>query len=374
VRVDPALEQAWRIGGCTFEVFCRATRPGTPLDVDLDVAAGGVAMTDEPGVRAVLSMQVAMRPGLWDTLAPLGTRLVPVLRTRAGHSRWDTRFGVFEVEEQSLTYDGSGVLSVTAPDLWVRVRNRRLDRSVVANGNAVDIAVAYAREALGPDVPVTKIERSTVTVRGLVFEDDREELIDELLTLAGRVAYIDRDGGLVVERPRTLTGGGSAAWPVDPFHDGVLAVGTRSRSSAPVRNRIIVRSASGRYPQQTVQDANPSSPTRVSGPMGPRPLIVTTSRAQTATQANLVGRDVLRWSTATGAETTASTVPHYGLDPTDPVAVTFPAQGGDGWASERHLLASVDHPFPQRGQPATQSLTMRSTRPDGGEDIDEDTP
>lgn len=364
-RAREATEQAWR-HGYALGVTCQAYRGGQLLPVTLDVLDGGVQMTDAPGVRARLDTRVRSAPGMWDALAP-GATLRPVLRTTYGQSYEDTRFGSFDVDEQNMTYDGAGVLSFKGcPDLWGRVQSRGLDAPATPTGNAVGYAVAAIRQALGDDVTAQIVAASTVEVGDVVYDDDREELVHDLLEAADRIAYIDRGDRLVVARPPTLTG--TPVWAVDAFSDGVLVDAERSRSRRAVRNRVIVRATGGAsFPQVTEDDTDPRSPTRVSL-MGPRPMRVANPLIRTREQARIVARSTLRRVTRLGAQIDITAAPHWMLEPGDLIGVTLPAQNGDGYAYESHLIATVDHPFPTPGTPVVQKITTRSSRPDGGED------
>jgi len=367
--LPPNLVEAFRH---EYQVTPQVTawRDGARLDVDMDVLSGSVTMTDSPGVRATLDLDVAPQPGLWDLLAPLGTTLRVSLEFRWGIERAVVPLGWFDVEQQSLSYDIGGVLSLSGcPDRWARVMIRRFDAPVTPNGNAVNLAVQYARTALGSDVGTAFISPSTARVRGQVYEESRDEAVQALLNAANKRAFVDRVGRLVVKARPELTG--PAVWEVDSFHGGVLISADRGRSSRAVRNQIIVVPAgTAVFPRQYVSDTDPASPTRVTGPMGYRPRFYSSPSIRTAEQARIVGRSILRASTALGAEVTVTTAPHWGLEPGDLIDLALPGVGGDGWAAERHLIQSVTLPIPQRGKAATQTIVMRSTRPDGGDDID----
>lgn len=371
--VRPQTEEAWR-HGWTAEVSCTAWLGAERLDLPLDVLTGKVTETDAPGIRAVLDVEFVSAPGLWEALAPLGAKLVPQITSSYGIESETTRMGTFLVEEQSLVYDGAGVLRLRCLDLWSRVLGARLERATTPRGNNVDVAVSHVQAAIGSDLTGLSVAASAARSTGkVIFERDRDDLVQKLLTAAGRIGYVDRAGRLVVERPPTLAS--PAGWPIDPFHGGVLLGATRSRSKARVYNRVVLDPAGAhRWPRQRVDDTSPSSPTRVDGPLGVRTTFVRNPVIRFAQQARVVGKIRLTRTTAPAAQVDISSVPHYGLQPGTVVPVVFPAQGGDGAAAERHLVATVEHPFPPRGggQGPPQRITMRTARPDGGVELDDE--
>ena len=364
--VSASLVRAWS-SGYSVEVSCQARRGAAVLVDDLDVVGGGVATTDAPGVRAVLDLEVAPSPGLFDVLAPGGVQVFPVLRFRWGIEMEDVPLGCFDVEEQSLSYTDGGTVGLKGcPDLMGRVVSRRLDSPVLATGNAVGLASLAIRDGIGVGLTGTDVDRAEAVVADAVFDDKREDLIAACLAAANRQAYVDRGRRLVIRKPPGLEG--PVVWSVDAYRSGTLVTAERTRSSRMVRNRIIVRPVGVHFPTQWVDDDDPTSPTWVGGPMGVRPRVLASPLIRNAEQARAAGRSLLARSTGLAASLTITTAPHWGLEPGDVIDVTLPAVGGDGAVSERHLVASVNLPLPTRGSAAVQQITTRSTNPDTGAD------
>lgn len=346
------------------EVVCAIfDQAGAPINVPVSVRDGSVAMAAGSGVvRSTLDASFAPSPGLRAALAP-GVTVAPSWVIRWGALGEEVcPFGQFVVEEQSVSYGADGSIRVTAPDWWVRLQRVRLTPET-PTGNAVAIAARWIRTSMqGNPLAGEDLDPSTARVWGKLYGEggDRDRAVRDLLTQVGLQARITRGRRLRIEPRPSVTA--APSWDISPVGRGAtFDSATSRRSSADVINSYTV------YPQTPgvfapfyVEDVDPKSPTRVTGPMGrltaPDPFIAGDNRAT----AKYACEAQLRKTTSTAFTTTVQAAANPFLEPDDAGFLTLPEQGGDPITSEKGLADRVVHPL-IKGELMT--VDLRSPQP-----------
>lgn len=333
---------------------------GSLLESDIAISDGQVTVNAGTGVRRQMTCTVTDRD-LWDTLSTVGVELRPYrgLRYPSGEVE-AVPLGVFRIDVNSMAVSPDGGISISnAPDRWVRVQRARFEVPQASQrGNLVWFeAQRLILEAVSTGV--TSKATSTATVGALVYERDREQVVNELLTSAAAEAFHDGDGNLVVRNPPGLSQ--VPVWTVDASASGVLLSGNRSRDRTRTYNVVVVTCSvpDGSTPPApvVVEDNDSTSPTWVGGPMGRVPYFWNSPVVLSTGQAQDAGRSILSRVKGANAQLELEAVVHPGLDRGDVIEVIT----SDGTV-ERHLVESVTIPLTTG---ATQSISTQSSRPEG---------
>lgn len=334
---------------------------GDLVTSDIEIDDGSVTVNSGQGVRRTLDLTVS-DAGLWDTLAPIGTELRPYRGIRYPSGAVEAvPLGVFVVDQHSMSVAPGGGISVrSAPDRWAKVQRARFEIPEASDPGALAAAEAerLITEATGEGV-AGNTATSTATVGALVYERDREDIVNKLLASAAAEGYHDWDGELVVADVPLL--GQVPAWTVDASQSGVLLGGTRSRDRSRTYNVVVVNVnvLDGQTPLApvVVEDDDPDSPTYVGGPMGRVPYFWNSPIMLDAGQMQTAGRAILNRVKGLNAQLDVEAAVNPALDRGDVIEVVT----SDGTV-ERHLVASVTVPLTVGG---TQTIGTQSSRPDG---------
>lgn len=365
--VTPAFLAALR-GTHTLHVRAEAWRNGIRVGGTLQVLDGQVeqaaGLTSSP--RRTLNIDLAPAKGLWDALSPAGTQLKVWRGVRyPDGTTEDVPLGVFDVDEQTLGYAADGpALSITAPDLWVRVQRARFEWPWSGSGRVLDIALEMATDdQVGLSLGSTSGD-SSVTVRPQVWERDRDAAIADLARAAGVWIYVDSLGQVICRPVPSLSA--APVWTVDASASGVLLDAERGRSRQRTYNVVVVSGGdlggTAPFPPELVEDDDPTSPTYIDGGFGRVPYFQTSSLFTTAAQALQAGQATLRRVSGLAASLDLTSIVNPALEAGDVIEVLLPNRHGDGAKVERHIIDSVTVPLSAAG---TQQIRTRSTRPEG---------
>lgn len=337
------------------------TRVGGTLAVLGGQVSNAAGATSPP--RRTLSLELAPEKGLWDALAPVGTTLKVWRGVRYVDGTVErVPLGVFDVDEQSMSYAPDGTLSITAPDVWVRVQRARFEKPRTTGTNGIAEAVELAREAIG--LGVGDVVTDTTAISKAVWERDREEAIRELSWSYGVWIHTDTAGRVVARDVPYLSG--TPVWTVDASASGVLLDANRDRSRQRTYNVIVVNftrmNSSAKVAPLIIADDDPTSPTYAGGPFGRVPFFMTRSLILSRAFGNRPAYAMLRRLKGLAADMELTSVVNPALEPGDVIQVVLPARAGDARRVERHLIDSVTVPLTADG---TQQLVTRSSRPEG---------
>lgn len=352
-------------GPHTPYIRVRAWRDGVQVGGVLNVLDGSVTAEASPaGPRRTLSVEFAPAKGLWDALAPTGTKLLAYRGVRYVNGNVEqVQVGEFYIDEQSLDYGPGGGLSCTAPDLWARVQRARFETPRTTSGLALDNAVTLTLEATG-GTTATLAGDFTATSRKAIWERDREEAISALAHAAGAWVYIEVDGNISTRAVPSLSQ--PAVWTIDASASGVLLDASRSRSRQRTYNVVVVSAeqtdGTAPFTPVTVEDSDSASPTYTGGPFGRVPFFYSSPLITTSAQATKVGKSILRRVTGLAAQVELTNIVNPALEVGDVLHVLLPGRDGDVPVVESHLIDALTTPLTPGG---TQTIRTRSTRPEG---------
>src|SRR5688572_29513696 len=207
---------------------------------DIQIEDGQVTVNPGAGVRRTLDLTVT-DTALWDTLEPVGTELRPYRGVRYPSGAVEAvPLGVFIVDQHSMSVaPGGGVSIRSAPDRWAKVQRARFEipEASVPTALAVAEAQRLITDATGEGV-AGNTATSAATVGAMVYDRDREAIVNKLLASAAAEGYHDWDGELVIRDAPLL--GQVPAWTVDASATGVLLGGNRSRDRTRTYNVVVV--------------------------------------------------------------------------------------------------------------------------------------
>ncbi len=333
---------------------------GSLIQSNIEISDGQVTVNPGPGVRRQLDVTVA-DTALWDTLEPVGTELRPYRGIRYPSGTTETvPLGVFRIDAQGMSVaPGGGITIRSAPDRWAMVQRARFETPQASNPGELAVNEAADLITAATGTGVTNTATSTATVGALVYERDREEIVNKLLSSAAAEGYMDWDGELAIRDVPLL--GQVPVWTVDASATGVLIGGDRSRDRSRTYNVVVVNCSvlDGQTPPApvVVEDDDPTSKTYVGGPMGRVPYFWNSPVLLTTGQATVAGRAILNRVKGTNAQLDLEAVANPALDRGDVIlAITT-----DGTV-EQHLIESLTVPLTTTG---TQSIATQSSRPEG---------
>jgi uncharacterized protein DUF5047 len=349
--VTPQFLAALR-GPHTAVITCDAWRDGDLIASELPVLDGSVTVDGTAQVRRQLDVTLSPDPGLWDTLAPVGTQLRVSRGVRYGDGSTEiVPLGVFPIDVQNLSYAADGALQITAPDQWVTVQRARFQTPYVAipATRIIPQITALINGALGPAWPINITATSTALVGRQTWDRDRDKAIADLAASIGAEAFLDPIGTAVL---RDLPDAdGTPVWTVDAGGTGIFAGATRSRDRQRTYSAVVVQSqnadGSTRLAPVTISDTNPTSPTYVDGPFGFVPYFYSSELLRTTAQMTSAGRKLLPKVTGLQSQLNldAATV-NPALDAGDVLAVLLPPESPlSARPVETHIIDQVTIPL-----------------------------
>ncbi|MEV6344121.1 DUF5047 domain-containing protein [Actinoplanes sp. NPDC051851] len=335
---------------------------GSLIASNMQITDGQVNVNSGDGVRRTLDVTLADRT-LWKTLDVVGVELRPYRGIR--YPSGDTEMvplGVFSLDQQQMSLSGGGIQIRSAPDRWAYVQRQQFETPAASLPTALissEIRRLVTGVTLLSSVAVTSTATSTATPGALVWEQDRAAAAIDLATSIGAEAFFGVTGGLVIRDAPLLSQ--TPVWTVDASASGVLLSGDRIRDRSRTYNVVVAypssTSGSSVYSPVIVADTDPTSRTYVGGPFGRVPYRYTSAALTTSAQALKAATAILNKAKGVNAQLSIEAVVHPGLDRGDVITVLAP----DG-TTEVHLIDALTIPLTVSG---TQSITTRSSRPDG---------
>lgn len=337
----PPFDDAIR-GAVGMAYKVSASYNGSPVAgaQDLRPVGGSITDTNRPGVRRVLSLDLAGDHVLFDSLAPTGTELaVTCTVIYTDRTSVTIPMGVFDVDKDSID-EGSGRIGVTAPDKWARIQRAKFLRPTSSTiGQSVVAQITdLIRGALGASTPVTVTASSAATVGALTWEKDRDKAILDLAEQIGAWVYFDRFGeATIADIPQA--GATARTWLVDASATGVLTELSREWSRTDTYNVVVVESSSAaaeKFPTQLVWDDNPASPTYAGtdpvgnpGSAGPFGIVVAyldSPNLASAAEAQAAGLSYLARGAGLVSQVSLGQVPNPAVDAFDTIDVIPPGR------------------------------------------------
>jgi len=372
-------DRAMRVGGIGIWYSVAATRGGVPIAGAADLRPTGGTITDtiKPGVSKVLNLELAAEPGMYDLLAPAGTTLTATAHVKLlDQSVIDIPMGVFDVSEQSMSVQGH-TISLTAPDKWVRIQRAKFITPEYATpGVSVPTQLgALIRGALGVSEPINVVDATTASMCPMMFEGNRDEVINLIAGWTGQWVRFDRNGTALITGMPYI--GPSADWLIDASPSGVLVSLDRQRSRRSTFNVVGVVSSAAEtafFTPQYAWDTDPASVTyagtdpighpELAGPFGVSAYVFNTPLEMSAGQALETANSILGQTTGMASQVSLSSTINPAIDAGDVIDVLSPRERADiPIAVERHLVETVTHPLVIEAS-SVQHIEGRSTRVD----------
>jgi len=265
--------------------------------------------------------------------------------------------GLFRIDSEDtqrpdggISIQGYGREKVVADDRFLTPRTER-------NSSALDLIEAFLLETVPSTVVVRRTTRDAA-VPYTTWERERWEAIDgtdaSLARAVGVEVWADGRGRFIISDVPTL--GDRPVWTVDAGPGGVLVSAASSTSTDGVYNVIVAAgdASDGTVPigPVIVQDTDPTSPTRVSGPFGRRVRHYSSPLLRTPDQATTAAYSLLANSLGLSAGLSFTAVPNPALEPGDVVLVR-----PDDGPPELHIIDKI-----QLSSSGAMSCDTRSTK------------
>lgn len=267
--------------------------------------------------------------------------------------------GLFRVDGEDthrpdggISVQGYGREKVVIDDAFLTPRTAQ-------SSSALDLIELLLRESV-PDAVVVRRTTRDAPVPTTTWERERWGAIDgsdsSLARAIGVEVWADGRGRYVISDVPTLAD--PPVWTVDAGRGGVLITSASSSSTDGVYNVVVASGdpSDGSVPvgPVIVQDTNPTSPTRVSGPFGRRVRRYTSNLLTTADQATTAAYSLLANSLGLTSGLSFTAVPNPALEPGDVVLVR-PADG----PPELHIVDKIT-----LSSSGAMSCETRSTKAD----------
>lgn len=341
----------------------------TPTGTDLAILGGSVTLDGDADVRATLDLEVAEA---WPTtldadhLTPYGAEVFITRGLELGNgSVQRAPLGYFRLTAVDQDDAPFGPLSLSGMDRMAGVVDARFEAPIQFAPSSTYGAVL---EELVFDVyPGATIEWDDATDaevigRTVVGEEDRYALVRDLAESAGKIAFWDYRGVLVVKTPPDAT---SPVWEANAGRGGVLVGLARGLGREGVYNAVV---ATGEALDDTAPaygvayDLDPTSPTYWLGPFGKVPRFYNSPLLTTDLQATLAAETLLAQTTGLPYVVDFSQIPNPALEPFDPVRVVYPIDltSTPHRKGETHVLAKLTIPLTIGGtlQAATRKVSL----------------
>lgn len=350
--------------------------PITGISTDLPFEAGSTVTVDVTAAsRRVLQLTCPPLQSVQDVVsAPGGEITVQQTLRFIDGSTESVPLGVFCVDQEGVSYNPGGQLTVTAPDRSLRVQRNRfgLSRSSVASNmtwqeikRLIEGAwpnSAYPFPGWAAGSPATG---ATVKVGSLIWADgDRWAAVTQMLTANSLDFYFDAAGKAVLKPLPVLTTSSPSVWSVDASASGVMLDATRQVDLSRTRNAVIVSSSASDIILTPVEAKNVHDPTvdplSTLGPLGYVPAYYASPLIRTTAQATAAAKTILQKQLSTWSQVSWTAVPNPALEGWDVLDVIYPTGDSGARPVDHQMLESTVIPLTPEG---TQTGTLRSTRP-----------
>jgi hypothetical protein len=253
-----------------------------------------------------------------------------------------------------IALEGYGAEKSVADDAFLVPRTER-------NSSALDLIETLLLESV-PSASVIRRTSRDAAVPYTTWERDRWKAIDgddgSLARAVGVEVWADGYGRFVISDVPTLAD--PPAWTVDAGRGGVLVSSASSTSTDGVYNVVVASGDAGNGTVPVgpviVQDGDPTSPTRVSGPFGRRVRHYSSPLLTAMDQAHTAARSLLDNSLGLSTSLSFTSVPNPALEPGDVVRVA----PGDG-PPELHVIDRIT-----LSSTGAMSCDTRSTKAEEG--------
>lgn len=333
-----------------------------PDGVEIPILSGDVQMSATASIRSTLDLTThADWPTRADSLlAPYGNEIWVARGVAYGNgvTEW-VSLGYFRLYASEQDDAPKGPIRLSARDRMSGIVDARLLAPIQFPSNrtfgsvlAELVQEVYPQATIEWDDPAV---RDRPIGRALIAEEDRFEVLDDLVTSVGKVWYWDHRGILVV---RDAPDPESPVWEVNGGANGVLVSLSRELSRDGVYNAVVAygeATDTETPPRAVAVDDNPNSPTYWRGRFGKVPRYYSSPFVTTQVQARSAAASLLRQQLGLPYSVDFTAIPNPALEPGDPVRIVQ----SDG-TTETHVIESLTIPLTVEG--ALSAATREQTR------------
>lgn len=337
----------------TFEA--RVVAPGQtgidPAGTSITILGGDVEVNASAQTRSTLDLTTAGK-GMWPNrgdslLAPYGNEVFVRrgIKYGDGVTEW-VSLGYFRLDTPEQDRVPDGPITLTGADRMAGIVDGRMlaPRPFPANTTYGTVVATL----VGEIYPWATIEWDDSTDsqqigRQVIAEEDRYEVLDDLVTSVGKVWWWDHRGVLVIKTPPAPT---TPVWEVNHGASGVLVAMSRRLTREGVYNAVVATGEgadTAKPVRAVVVDNDRTSPTYFYGPFGKVPRFFSSPLITSNGQAALAAASMLTKQLGLPYAVDFSMVPNPALEPYDPVRVTYPGR------SEVHVLDRLTIPLTAEG-------------------------
>jgi hypothetical protein len=336
----------------------------------LSIEGGDVTITSTSRLRRSLSLTVTPSQDTWAALDTVGGEITLTKTLRYIDGTTETvPLGVFIVDQDAISHNPDGTLTLTCPDRWLKVQRNGfgLVRSSHPSNTAHAEIQRLVEDGYGTGFPGwAQLDTSATDKVGVVLYDgDRDAAIGNLCTDNSLQVFFDAQGKAVLRPTPVLTPTSPSVWLIDAgTPDAVLKTADRSRDRSSVHNVILVDTSATDvvFPTQEVKLDVPGDPLSIDGPLGYVPIRYESPTLRNSAQARAAGRTQLYKELGVAKQLSVSASRNDALDADDVIRVALPRLAGATRTTvELHILDELTTPLMPDDD---QTYQTRSTRPD----------
>lgn len=326
----------------------------TPTGTALAILGGAVTLDGDADVRATLDLTVAER---WPTtldylhLTPYGAEVFITRGVELGNgSIQRAPLGYFRLSGVDQDDAPTGPLTLTGTDRMKGIVDARLEvpaqfLPTATYGTVVSTLVAAVYP--GAVIQWDDTTNTTAIGRSIVAEEDRYKALLDVVQSAGKIAYFDYRGVLVIKDPPATT---TPVWDVSAGAEGVLVSLGRGLSRDGIYNAVI---ATGEALDDSppvrgaAYDLDATSPTYWNGPFGKVPRFYSSPLLTTTGQCDAAAASLLAQGVGLPYSVDFTQIPNPALEPFDPVRVIYPIdlEATPHQKEETHVLDQIVVPL-----------------------------
>lgn len=329
---------------------CTTFQTGTaPTGTVIPILAGDVDLDATADVRSTLELTTDGR-GMWPDktntlLTPYGNEvfLERGVQFGGGTTEWCS-LGYYRINAPGQDEAPDGPIRISGSDRMAGIVDARLTapRQYTSGWTFGNVVADLVEEVY----PLATIEWDDTTNlqtigRTVTAEEDRYQVLKELVTSVGKIFYWDHRGVLVIKDPPDPA---SPVFDITHGRDGVLVSMSRELSREGVYNAVVAKGegADDANPVRAVRiDNNPQSPTYWYGTFGKVPRFYASPFITTEAQAASAAEKILRRSLGLPYTVSFGMVPNPALEPLDPVRVSYSDRAG----LETHVVETLTVPL-----------------------------
>jgi Domain of unknown function (DUF5047) len=327
---------------------CAPGQTGTnPLGVVIDITSGDVKLDATADIRGTLDMTTMHH---WptsssDLLTPYGNEIFVERGViyGGGSTEWVSQ-GYYRMYSVDQDDPPDGPIVIAGRDRMSGIIDAKRESPIqFADGTSVAAVFTLLVGEVYPGATIVYDFDATLVLftTSHILDNDRYQFLKDIVDSLGKVMYWDYAGILQV---RSAPDPAAPVFSVNHGAGGVLVSMARSLNREGGFNAVVATGEqAGEQPpvRGVAYDLNPSSPTYFNGPFGKVIYQMNSTFITTANQATVAAQAMLARSLGVPYTVDFSMVPHAGLEPLDPISVSY----SDRVAAEGHVIETLTIPL-----------------------------